>query len=161
MISEAKARKYCYQDISLIENYDKAIADTKHVWDCHHRVETIMNCGAKELIAQGCYYDRPAHDLIFLPPEEHMRLHKKGNKYRLGRKHSEEAKMKMSETRKGRKVSEERKMRIAETLKGRKLSDETRRKMSEARKGKKFSEEHKRKMSESKKKYWEARKREG
>lgn len=36
MINEKNARKYCYQDISLIENYDKAIADTEHMWHCHH-----------------------------------------------------------------------------------------------------------------------------
>ena len=31
---------YCRGDISKIENYDKAIADTKTVWHCHHRLET-------------------------------------------------------------------------------------------------------------------------
>ena len=30
---------YCRGDISKIENYDKAIADTKTVWHCHHRRE--------------------------------------------------------------------------------------------------------------------------
>lgn len=112
MINEAQARRYCYQDISLIENYEKAIADTTQTWDCHHRVQTIMNCGAKELIAQGCYENRPAHDLIFLKKSEHTRLH------HVGKKHSEETRAKMSAS-----------------LKGRKFSAETRAKMSEANSG--------------------------
>lgn len=137
MISENQARKYCYQDISLIENYDKAIADKERIWECHHRVETIMNCGIKELKAQGCYYDRPAHELIFLTSEEHNSIHKKGRKgYWLGKHHLDKSKKKMSEAAMGRKFSEE-----------------TRRKLSEARKGKKFSEEHKRKLSEARKRY--------
>ena len=27
MIDETRAKKYCYEDISKIENYDKAVAD--------------------------------------------------------------------------------------------------------------------------------------
>lgn len=38
MISEQYAKKYCCDDISLVENYDKAIADTE-AWDLHHRAE--------------------------------------------------------------------------------------------------------------------------
>jgi hypothetical protein len=38
MISEYRAKKYCADDISLIENYDKAINDSA-IWDCHHRDE--------------------------------------------------------------------------------------------------------------------------
>lgn len=151
MINETQARKYCYQDISLIENYDKAMADTERVWHCHHRVETIMNCGREELIAQGCYYDRPAHDLVFMTNEDHMRLHMKGKKL------SEEHRRKISESERGNKHSEESKRKISESLKGKKFSDEHKRKLSEAKKGKKLSEEHKRKMSESIKKHWESR----
>jgi group I intron endonuclease len=56
-----------------------------------------------------------------------------GFKPHLGKKHSEETKIKFSENRKGRKASEE-----------------TKRKMSEAHKGRVFSEESKKKMSETK-----------
>lgn len=152
MINETKVKKYCYQDISLIENYERAVADTEHVWDCHHRVETIMNCGAKELQAQGCYYDRPAHDLIFLPREEHASLHMKGKKYALGCHRSDETKKKMSEAMKGNK----------NTL-GMKHSDEAKKKISEAKKGnkcclgRKISEETRKKMSEAIKRNWETR----
>ncbi len=167
MICDKEVKKYCYQDISLIENYDKAVADTEHVWDCHHRVETIMNCGAKELIAQGCYYDRPAHDLIFLRRSDHWTLHWKrrtlsettlkkmsdrmrGNKYNKGKRLSEEAKRKMSELRKGENNG----------MFGKRHSKDTRKKMSDVHagqtpwnKGKKHSEETKRKISEARKRY--------
>lgn len=123
MISENQARKYCYQDISLIENYDKAVADKEHIWHCHHRLETIMNCGHKELKAQGCYYDRPAHELIFLTHEEHTSIHKHGNRNWVGRKHSEETRRKMSVAQKGNKYafgchrSEETKRKLSEAMK--------------------------------------------
>ena len=51
MISKRSAKAYCRDDISLIENYDKAIADKTQVWDCHHRRETIYS--VKELIEIG------------------------------------------------------------------------------------------------------------
>ena len=37
MICEHYARKFCCEDISLIENYALAVADTTQTWDCHHR----------------------------------------------------------------------------------------------------------------------------
>ena len=39
MISLRTVTKYCGEDISKIENYDKAIADTTQMWICHHRLE--------------------------------------------------------------------------------------------------------------------------
>lgn len=67
----------------LIENYDKAIADTTQTWECHHRLETHNSDGerrsvdlsTKELIALDMYYDRPPEELIFLTKSEHRRLH--------------------------------------------------------------------------------------
>lgn len=141
MIKLKNVRKYCYEDPSLIENYDKAISDTTQVWHCHHRVETIMNCGAEELIAQGCYENRPAHDLIFLTKGEHSRLHSTGKKL------AAEHRAKISAARKGQKHSEDTREKISAALN----RPETRAKMSAARKGKKFSEEHRKKMSESQK----------
>ena len=118
MIDKKRAIKYCKDDISLIENYDKAIADKTQVWDCHHRRETIYS--AKELIEIGEYYNRPACELIFLTPFDHRRLHK------LGKHHSAETRKKMSEANKGEKCY----------IFGKHLSEETRKKMSEANKGK-------------------------
>lgn len=78
MISEKHARLYCYEDAAKIENYALAMADESQVWDLHHRLEITMNCGHKELKAKGCYYHRPAHELIFLTKAEHIRLHRTG-----------------------------------------------------------------------------------
>ena len=37
MINEYCAKSYCCEDLSLIENYALAVADTTQAWDCHHR----------------------------------------------------------------------------------------------------------------------------
>lgn len=69
--------RFCSEDISLIENYDKAIADQTQTWHCHHRAE-ILPCGnysANDLKKFGLYYNRPACELIFLPPKMHVGLH--------------------------------------------------------------------------------------
>ena len=39
MINFEWAKKFCKDDISLIENFDKAISDSNQTWDCHHRRE--------------------------------------------------------------------------------------------------------------------------
>ena len=128
MINEKLARKYCKEDLSKIKNYDKAIADTTQVWDCHHMTETWWKCSRKELIENECYYNRKACELIFLTKAEHKRLH---NMHM-----SEETHRKLSEARKGRTLSEEQRRKISESNKRRTYSDDTRRKMSEVRKGK-------------------------
>ena len=174
MVHERYVKSYCCEDISKIENYDKAIADTTQVWDCHHRLELIatgavVDSTKQDLKDWDIYYDRPADELIFLTHKEHTALHMKGktlseetkrklSEARKGKKRSEEAKKKISESMKGKLFSEEAKRNMSEAHKGKKLSEETKRKMSEAMKGKKlapFSEETKRKMSEAKKgKHW-------
>ena len=68
---------YCSEPLENIENYDKAVADTEHVWDCHHRAE-ILPCGVysrEALKKTGLYWHRPARELIFLRHDEHIRLH--------------------------------------------------------------------------------------
>ena len=169
MINFRSVKNYCSEDISLIENYDKAVADD-NIWDCHHRRE--LETPRKELIEIGEYYHRPAEELIFLTKAEHTILHFKG-------KHlSEETKLKMSEAKKN--MSEETKQKIAAAMKGNKIwlgkhhseetkqkmsiskqgnkyslgkrhTEETRKKISIAKKGKHLSEEHKRKLSEARK----------
>ena len=79
MISEEQAKKYCSEDISLIENYAEAIADTTQMWVCHHRAE-ILPCGryyAKQLKMHNLYKNVPASHLIFLTPSKHHSLHAK------------------------------------------------------------------------------------
>lgn len=74
MINENQAKRYCCEDISLIENYAAAVADSK-MWDCHHRAETDWKLTCKELKAQGRYWNRPASELIFLTKSAHKQLH--------------------------------------------------------------------------------------
>ena len=143
MIDKNRAIKYCKNDISLIENYDKAIADKTQVWHCHHRRETIFS--KSDLIEIGEYYNRPACELIFLTKSEHTRLHQ------LGKNVAEETCEKMSEAHKGKHHSEETRKKMSESRNGKHHSEETRKKMSESRKGKSISAETRKKMSESNK----------
>ena len=101
---------YC-RTPELIENYDKAIADTTQTWDCHHRLEThnsdgerrLVDISTAELIALGMYYDRPPEELIFLTSAEHHCLHNKGKpkseetKKRMSKPKSEETKQKIKD----------------------------------------------------------------
>ena len=170
MICEKRVKMYCCGDISKIENYDKAIADTTQIWHCHHRMEAVYT--KEELIKYGLYYDREPHQLIFLTEVDHIRLHHKGKprsedtKAKIsasnkGKHHSEEARNKMSESKKGKKRkphSEETKQKISASNKGKHPSEESRKKMSEAAKKRKYgllSEEHKAKISAAHKgKHW-------
>ena len=113
MINFKYAKKYCNEDISLIENYEKAIADKDKMWQCHHIKE--LTTSKKQLIENNEYYNRPANELIFLTNAEHRALHMKGNKIWLGKHRSYETRRKISESHKN-------------------MSDETKRKMSEYRK---------------------------
>lgn len=150
MINERQARKFCKEDLSKIQNYDAAIADTTQTWDCHHMTETWWNCSKKELIENECYYNRKACELIFLTRAEHNSLHKKGNSYTRGMHHSEESRRKMSESAKHRSpISDETRRKLSESGKGRHHSEESRIKISEAHKGKHLSEETRRKISEA------------
>lgn len=166
---EPYSKCFC-RNPELIENYDKAIADTTQIWICHHRLETHTSDGERRLIdltreelkALDIYYNRPPEELIFLTRGEHNYLHHKGMS------HSEEAKRKMSERAKGKydgknnpmygkHHSEEARRKISEThkgktpWKGKHHSEETKRKISEANKGKHPSEEARKKMSEARK----------
>lgn len=77
MINETNTKRICCEDISKIENYEKAIADSSQTWVCHHRlgvqgeflnsVELLKKC--------GIYYGVTASQLIFLTQTEHKRIH--------------------------------------------------------------------------------------
>ena len=136
MINEYYAKKFCKEDISKIKNYDLAVADTTQVWHCHHMTETWWKCTKKDLIDNECYYNRKACELIFLTPEEHMRLH---NKCRMV---TEETRKKMSESHKGKHLSENHRKKLSEANKGKStwnkgksMTEETKQKLSEALKG--------------------------
>lgn len=134
MIDEKRAKKYCSEDISKIENYNKAIADKTQTWDCHHRLEIQGQFrNSSELLKKcGLYDNVPAWQLIFLTPREHRSLHTLGklpwNKGKIGI-YSDETLQKMSEVHTN-------------------ISDETRQKMRKAKLGKQLSIEHKQKLRE-------------
>ena len=156
MINFESAKKFCNEDISLIENYDKAISDQNQTWQCHHRRE--MTTSRKELIKIGEYFNRPASELIFLTEYEHKSLHFKGKPSWIKGKHlSEEHKKKLSIAGKARHHTKETKRKLSETLKGRVFTEEWKKKLSAASKGNKnalgkhHSEETKKKISALKK----------
>lgn len=104
MISENFAYAVCKDDIALIENYDKAIADTK-MWVCHHKAG-VLPCGRfsrEDLKKFNLYFHRPANELIFLTKSEHLSLHSKG----ITLKNS--TKLKISKTLYNKRLSEEEK----------------------------------------------------
>ena len=165
MVNERSAHEYCRDDISKIENYDKAIADTTQTWHLHHRLELTLDgefaLTSEQLKMHDMYYHRPYYELIFLTKSEHMRLHMKDKCLH------EDTKQRISDKLKGIKrgpMSEEHRRKLSESnkgkvpwSKGKHLSEDTRKKLSEAAKN--MSEEHRRKLSEAAK-LREARKRE-
>ena len=80
MISERSAKRFCSEDMSLIENYHQAIADQTRTWDIHHRRECDANGRTlfthKQLIEMGIYFNRPASELIFVTRSMHKKLHR-------------------------------------------------------------------------------------
>lgn len=75
------AYSYCKDDISKIENYEKAVNDNTQMYEIHHRNELTLDgkfAHTKEdLIRMNMYYDRPCNELIFLTKAEHTSLHMK------------------------------------------------------------------------------------
>ena len=80
MINERKAKSFCSEDISLIENYHEAISDQTKMWDTHHRRECDENGRTlftkKQLIDMNLYFNRPASELIFVTRSMHWKLHR-------------------------------------------------------------------------------------
>lgn len=70
-----------------------------------------------------------------------------------GKKHTEEARRKISEAQRGRSrvFSDEHKRKLSEARKGITFSEETKQKMAEAKRGFIFTDEHRRKLSEARK----------
>lgn len=156
---------FCVEDITNIENYEKAVNDETQTYVCHHRLETHTSDGERrkvdiskeELIALDMYYHRPANELIYITMKEHISLHHRGKKI------SDEVKRKLTEAHKGVSpsnkgvpLSDEQKKELSEKLKGRLSpfkgkhhSEEAKRKISEAARNR--SEETRKKLSEANK----------
>ena len=82
----------------------------------------------------------------------------KGNKFFLGKTHSEETKKKISEGNKGKVISLEQRRATALRLQGVKLPEETKRKMSAYHAGRKKSSETRARMSEAARIRWQRQK---
>lgn len=119
MISNNTVKKYCCEDISLIENYKEAV-NSNEIYDCHHRLEIDLKKTPKELQELNLYYNRPANELVFITHADHTRLHQTNKifsqstkdllsdagKKRVGdknsfygKRHTEDSKQKMSKVR--------------------------------------------------------------
>lgn len=120
MIDKLRAKCFCSEDISLIENYNEAIA-SEEGWDIHHRGE-ILPCGRysrDDLKKFGLYYNRPACELIFLLHSDHTRLHTRGKSpWNKGKHLSEDTKKKLHDLNVGRPRDIHTKSKISNTLKG-------------------------------------------
>lgn len=129
MIDYNAAKRYCYEDVSLIENYSLAMADSQQVWHCHHKLGPHKDYSntSKELKKMGLYYHRPACELIFLTEEQHREAHKWNS---MGRRNG------MYGTHK----TKEQKYNLSKKITGIKRSVETKEKQSKARTGKAYSE---------------------
>lgn len=117
MISYTQAKKYCGEDISLIENYEAAATDTSEIWDIHHKREITDNKSKRQLIKDGLYYGVPACELVFLTRAEHIRIHQ------IERMKAEENRIKLSKQAKGEN----------NPMYGHQRSDETKEKISNTR----------------------------
>lgn len=175
MINYNSAKKYCSEDISLIENYEQAALDTTQVWDLHHRREITENKSRELLEKENLIYARPASELIFLTHSKHMSVHQQHrmtdeyrrylsesrrgeNNSQFGVVWSDERKAKMSNTRKVRIATGEIKVDTSachteEACK--KISDKAKVRLANPENhpmfGKHQSEETKRKISEANK----------
>lgn len=103
------AQGFCSEDISLIENYQEALADPNETWDCHHRLEIVLDgtgihvTSKRELIERGLYYNRPASELVFMREKDHHKMHSINfvgvRNPMAGKNHSQESREKISRTR--------------------------------------------------------------
>lgn len=73
MISIKQLKSYCCEDVSLIENYEKAM-NSREKWVCHHRKED-EGYTATQLRELHLYYGRPASELICMRDEDHRSHH--------------------------------------------------------------------------------------
>lgn len=130
MINFKQARRYCSEDLSQIENYAEALADTARTWDVHHRAE-VLPCGRfsmEDLKRHGLYWKVPASHLVFLTAEQHHRVHMTGKEVKAA------TRLKISLAGRRREVSQATRLKLAIAGKARRHSAETRRKMSESHK---------------------------
>lgn len=130
MICNKTIKKYCKEDISLIENYEQAITDKDHIWDCHHRLEIGEGYtnSTEDLKLMNLYFNRPANELIFISHEDHTRLHSTVRHIPC----SESTKKKIGNANRGKTRTEEQKRNIAKASSGRVMPKSAKDKLSKA-----------------------------
>lgn len=107
MICIVKAKKFCREDITSIKGYEEAMADTTHMWICHHiNAEPFTGFTTTDLKKMNMYFNRPASELRFVTRNEHAKIHKV-SKYlphgnMKGKHHTEDAKDRMRAAFKGK-----------------------------------------------------------
>lgn len=104
-----EVKKFCCEDISLIEYYEEAVKSNKR-YCCHHK--NGLDKSREKLKEEGLYFNRPACELIFLSISEHRRLHMQNLR--------EQTKEKMSDSHKGKHLSDEIKQKMSDSHKGKK-----------------------------------------
>lgn len=141
MINESCAKKFCRDDIRLIENYELAINDTTQIWQCHHKLGEQFD--RQYLINNNLYENRPACELKFVTLSEHNHIHNKSFMMREAKKGipmSDATKKAISEALKDVPLSEAHKKAISESLKGVPKSEVHKKAIGKAHKGKRHSE---------------------
>lgn len=132
MISEEWSGLFCSEQIDKIENYGKAIEDTDHMWECHHRAE-ILPCGVysrDDLKKHGLYWNRPANELIYLRHDVHRIIHAKNRKSSTTKKIANSTRKRMA----GKKLSDIHKKKLSESHIGHRQSVEAIEKQISSRK---------------------------
>lgn len=121
--------------------------------DCLNREQFWMDDEQTYLPKNGYNLARNAKSCLGMKRSAAMRARMSelamGNQRFLGRKHSAEAKLKMSLARRGKKASKETLAKMSAANKGKKLSPETIEKMSAARRGVPFSDERRANISKA------------
>ena len=160
-----RIQDYCCEDISLVENYQAAVADTENFWECHHRLEIqgpFINSPAL-LDKCGMYKKVPAWQLIFLKQSDHRVLHGENRSETTHMKLSTSAKAtfarpetraKMSASQKIAQNTPEVRAKKSASLKVSLNRPETRSKMSSSLKAACARPETKARRSASQKAYW-------
>lgn len=118
MFSIKQAKRYCCDDISLIENYHEALNSGKK-YEIHHRKETDENLTFRELKEMGLYYKRPADELIFLDEFTHKSLHQKGLSHYFTQEHRDnigKSKSGVNNPNYGKRKSEDFKLKVGKKV---------------------------------------------
>lgn len=142
MIDFKRAKRYCKEDLCLIENYENALNDANITWDVHHRLETDENISQDELMKNDLYFHRPAKELIFLTPSEHHHLHSSKEKNPMYGRYNE------NHPCYGRIISDEENEKRSKSLKEYYKDTENRKRSGNIRRGVILTKEHKQLLSD-------------